>query len=199
MATTRSKWDLGLPQKPDGFAQWGQSVSDDVDAILPIKFQAGPVPIGGAIRDHVVDNHGGFRLPDNTVAGISFARAYASPTFPTARITWGYVPITNVTTGNIRWRVRCYRTNVIDGASLISDTFDEEAVFTKATGAFKTMGHVYLVGPAGEFAASGFPVQNAGAFLGCVVNFTIERVGNDALDTYNGGDILLTNASADRD
>jgi hypothetical protein len=137
-------------------------------------------------------------FPDGVVSGISYRRSYPL-TWLTALCTWGYSPLSALSgTLNIRWRFRVYKVNVAGvGGDLITDAPQVDVTFSKAAGAQFTMGHVFNVAAAGENSTTGFDLHNADQFLGEVCNITIERVGNDALDTYDTGNVLLTNLSVD--
>lgn len=155
-----------------------------------VRLPAGSgMPMGGAVA---AESNGwpGWSFPDGADSGVGFAQSWPS-NWLTATLSFGYVGLTNVG-GNIRWRVRVRRVNALGiGGDLISNAPDTEALLTQAMGTFLAMGHVFTT-------PSTFDLHNADAIFGEVVLISIERLATDALDTYNGGNVLLTNFSINR-
>jgi len=146
------------------------------------------MPMGAAVPGESND-WSGWRLPAGGDAAIGFARSWPS-NWLTARLTWGYVPLTNVA-GNVRWRVRVKRASV--SVDLISAAAENEFLITQAAGTFLQMQHVF-----GVIYGIDFGLHDVSPPFGEVVHIKIERLVSDALDTYDTGDILLTNFSVNR-
>jgi hypothetical protein len=141
------------------------------------------LPLGAAAQA-TTNGWSGWSLAAAGTTGVQFARSLPL-TWGVGSLSWGYYPVAG--TGNVRWRVSVFRVNALGFGDLISDAAQTIDTFTQAMGTTNQLEHVFN-------HPVTFPAHNTDGFVGEVLNFNIERLGDDAADTAAGA-LVMTNYS----
>lgn len=169
----------------DGTTVWTSLPYYDLQTFQ--RLQGGSALPTGSATIVVSSGWAGWNFPDAATSGIAFAQSFP-PSWTTAALSWGYVPITGGS--NVRWTVNIRRVNALGFGDLITDAAQTTDTFTQAAGTTNQMEHCFN-------HPSTFDCHNGDAVFGEVVNITIERLGSDAADTSTAA-MLLTNFSVNR-